>query len=233
MQNFVSIMGENAFAIIIAVMGFFGCFSFGLAGKGMSVLYNETLVMTSSNHPFIKQIKLRRENGMRINTSIHNTYIFVLKNMERYKYLNLSIDEYVKTAWLIRLICVMLGLISGIIKENMWYTAYGCVCAIAVSCVGSIEDVEQKKQRVVVNIVDYFDNVLTADRVSGEAARCGMDDDDRAEKIMEDEVSPSDSYAYKADGKEQPYMNDYGEKPTVISDEQRKLIEDVLREYLA
>ena len=30
MQNFVSIMGENAFAIIIAVMGFFGCFSFGL-----------------------------------------------------------------------------------------------------------------------------------------------------------------------------------------------------------
>lgn len=50
---------------------------------------------------------------------------------------------------------------------------------------------------------------------------------------MEDEVSPSDSYAYKADGKEQPYMNDYGEKPTVISDEQRKLIEDVLREYLA
>lgn len=64
MQNFVSIMGENAFAIIIAVMGFFGCFSFGLAGKGMSVLYNETLVMTSSNHPFIKQIKLRRENGM-------------------------------------------------------------------------------------------------------------------------------------------------------------------------
>ena len=120
MQNFVSIMGENAFAIIIAVMGFFGCFSFGLAGKGMSVLYNETLVMTSSNHPFIKQIKLRRENGMRINTSIHNTYIFVLKNMERYKYLNLSIDEYVKTAWLIRLICVMLGLISGIIKENMW-----------------------------------------------------------------------------------------------------------------
>ena len=60
-----------------------------------------------------------------------------------------------------------------------------------------------------------------------------MDDDDRAEKIMEDGVSPSDSYAYKADGKEQPYMNDYGEKPPVISDEQRKLIEDVLREYLA
>ena len=90
MQNFLSLMAENTFAIIIAVMGFFGCLAYGIAGKGMSVLYNESLSMTASNHPFIRQLKLRRENGMRINTSIHNTQAFVLKNMERYRYLNLS-----------------------------------------------------------------------------------------------------------------------------------------------
>ena len=160
MQNFLSLMAENTFAIIIAVMGFFGCLAYGIAGKGMSVLYNESLSMTASSHPFIRQLKLRRENGMRINTSIHNTQAFVLKNMERYRYLNLSIDEYVKTAWLIQLICIMLGLMSGIIKQNMWYTAYGCVCAVAVACVGKIEDIEKKESRIVVNIVDYFDNVL-------------------------------------------------------------------------
>ncbi len=232
MQNFTAIMGENIFAIIIAFMGFFGCLSFGLAGKGMTVLYNETLSMTSSNHPFIKQIKLRRENGMRINTNVHNTYVFVLKNMERYKYLNLSINDYIKTAWLIQLICVMLGLISGIIKENMWYTAYGCVCAIAVACVGRIEDVELKQQQVVVNIVDYFDNVLTDDRVSGEddAQQEAENDNNGEEMIDAMDKNVAGAYAYKT-GAQRPHAAGTGN--ITISDEQRKLIEDVLKEYLA
>jgi len=71
MQNFLSLMAENTFAIIIAVMGFFGCLAYGIAGKGMSVLYNESLSMTASSHPFIRQLKLRRENGMRINTEAY------------------------------------------------------------------------------------------------------------------------------------------------------------------
>ena len=50
MQNFLSLMAENTFAIIIAVMGFFGCLAYGIAGKGMSVLYNESLSMTASSH---------------------------------------------------------------------------------------------------------------------------------------------------------------------------------------
>lgn len=84
--------------------------------------------------------------------------------MERYRYLNLSIDEYVKTAWLIQLICIMLGLMSGIIKQNMWYTAYGCVCAVAVACVGKIEDIEKGKPDSGKHC-RLFDNVLSNDRV--------------------------------------------------------------------
>lgn len=225
-------MQENAFAVIIAVMGMFGCLSFGLAGKGMTVLYNESMSMTTSSHPFIKQIKLRRENGMRINSSIHNTYIFVLKNMEKYKYLNLSISEYVKTAWLIQLICVMLGLISGIIKGNIWYTAYGCVCAIAVACVGRIENIDKREQQTVVNIVDYFDNVLTNDRVSGETQRQDIGEDETDKKAADRNVNadvengliPGDMRLAKQDT---PVMKG------TISDEQRRLIEEVLREYLA
>lgn len=232
MQNFIAVMQENAFAVIIAVMGMFGCLSFGLAGKGMTVLYNESMSMTTSSHPFIKQIKLRRENGMRINSSIHNTYIFVLKNMEKYKYLNLSISEYVKTAWLIQLICVMLGLISGIIKGNIWYTAYGCVCAIAVACVGRIENIDKREQQTVVNIVDYFDNVLTNDRVSGETQRQDIGEDETDKKAADRNVNadvengliPGDMRLAKQDT---PVMKG------TISDEQRRLIEEVLREYLA
>lgn len=216
MQNLMSIIVENAFAILIAVTGFFGCLAFSLAGKGLTVLYNETTSMTASNHPFIKQIKLRRENGMRINTSIHNTYVFVLKSMERYKYLNLTVRDYIKTAWLIQLICVMIGLIGGVIKGNVWYTAYGCVCAIAVACVGRIEDVDRKEQQIVVNIVDYFDNVLAVDKKSVETEQQDIFDIDKEEAEL-----------HTAERQEP----DKG--AAVISEEQRRLIEEVLREYLA
>lgn len=227
-------MQENAFAVIIAVMGLFGCLSFGLAGKGMTVLYNESMSMTTSSHPFIKQIKLRRENGMRINNSIHNTYIFVLKNMEKYKYLNLSISEYVKTAWLIQLICVMLGLISGIIKENIWYTAYGCVCAIAVACVGRIEDIERREQQTVVNIVDYFDNVLTNDRVSGETQRQDtVDAEDETDRRAADRSGNADVHSGLIPGEVRLAKQETPVTTGTISDEQRRLIEEVLREYLA
>lgn len=227
-------MQENAFAVIIAVMGLFGCLSFGLAGKGMTVLYNESMSMTTSSHPFIKQIKLRRENGMRINSSIHNTYIFVLKNMEKYKYLNLAISEYVKTAWLIQLICVMLGLISGIIKENIWYTAYGCVCAIAVACVGRIEDIERREQQTVVNIVDYFDNVLTNDRVSGEAQRQDtVDAEDETDRKAADRSGNADMDNRLIPGEVRTAKQETPVVTGTISDEQRRLIEEVLREYLA
>lgn len=221
MQNFTVNVGENAFVILIALTGLFGCLAFSLAGKGLSILYNETISMTASTHPFIKQIKLRRENGMRINMNIHNTYAFVLKSMDKYKYLNLTVRDYMKVAWLIQLVCVMLGLVGGVIKANVWYTAYGCVCAVAVSCVGRIEDVERKEQQVVVNMVDYFDNMLGQDRKKSVMPHEEMRDEKTAQEIKPQEKQNVEPIPVSR----QTMM--------AINEEQRKLIEEVLREYLA
>lgn len=219
MQNFIINIGQNAFVILIALTGLFGCLAFSLAGKGLSILYNETISMTASTHPFVKQIKLRRENGMRVNMNIHNTYAFVLKSLDKYKYLNLSVREYMKVAWLIQLVCVMLGLVGGVINANVWYTAYGCVCAVAVSCVGRIEDVERREQQIVINMVDYFDNVLSHDRKNGESPR---------EEVCD--VKPAQEVRTQAS---RPPVHEAEQTITAINEEQRKLIEEVLREYLA
>lgn len=56
MQNFTVNVGENAFVILIALTGLFGCLAFSLAGKGLSILYNETISMTASTHPFINRL---------------------------------------------------------------------------------------------------------------------------------------------------------------------------------
>lgn len=158
---------------------------------------------------------------MRINMNIHNTYAFVLKSMDKYKYLNLTVRDYMKVAWLIQLVCVMLGLVGGVIKANVWYTAYGCVCAVAVSCVGRIEDVERKEQQVVVNMVDYFDNMLGQDRKKSVMQLEEMRDEKTAQEIKPQEQQNVEPISVPR----QTMM--------AINEEQRKLIEEVLREYLA
>lgn len=216
MQEFIEIIEQNAFIILIAVTGLIGCIAFNMAGKGITLLCKETASMTTSTHPFIKQIKLRRENGMRINVNISNTYAFVQKNMERYKYMNLSIRDYLKMAWLVQLLCVMLGLVGGVVNGNVWYTAYGCVCSIAISCVGRIEDVERKEQQVVINIVDYFDNILTFDK---KVVETEPKEDYNKNDMREDTASGTQKVS-------EP-------QTAAISEEQRQLIEEVLKEYLA
>ena len=153
--------------------------------------------------------------------NIHNTYAFVLKSMDKYKYLNLTVRDYMKVAWLIQLVCVMLGLVGGVIKANVWYTAYGCVCAVAVSCVGRIEDVERKEQQVVVNMVDYFDNMLGQDRKKSVMQHEEMRDEKTAQEIKPQEQQNVEPIPVSR----QTMMG--------INEEQRKLIEEVLREYLA
>ena len=81
MQEYLQLMEENVFVMVIAIIGIMGCAAYSLAGKGLNILYEESLSMTSTNNPFIKQLKLRRENGMRINVNISNTYAFIAKNI--------------------------------------------------------------------------------------------------------------------------------------------------------
>lgn len=221
MNEILEFVRENAFAIIIAFTGMLGCIVFNIAGKGLEGLYEESCSMNTTANPFLKQLKLRRENGMRINVSIHNSYAFVVKSMDKYRYLNMTIRDYVKMAWLIRLVCVMLGLVAGIINGNVWYTAYGCVCAIAVSCVGNIEDIDRKEIQIIVNIVDYFDNISAQDRRQAES---DFKADIGAEEVKRNKQEMPVNAAALEEGKADMAL---------INEEQRRLIEEVLKEYLA
>lgn len=212
MQMMFEIIQENAFVIFMGAIGMFGCFLFGVAGRGLERLCAESCQMTSTNEPFIRQLKLRRENGMRINVSVHNTEAFVLKNMEKYKYLNMSVKDYLRAACLVQLVCIMLGLAGGVINENVWYTIYGFVCAAAISLVGKIEDLEGRERQIVVNMVDYFDNVLSFDKKVVET-----EGNEVYNKSEEDSLKQQKQSAYV---------------PPAMSEEDKRLVDEVLKEYL-
>lgn len=227
MQEYLQLMEENVFVMVIAIIGIMGCTAYSLAGKGINILYEESLLMTSTNNPFIKQLKLRRENGMRINVNISNTYAFIAKNMDKYKYLNMSIRDYVKMAWLVQLLCIMIGLIGGILRMNMWFVLYGIICAMAVNCVGKIEDVDRKEAQVIINMVDYFDNILAMDKkmVESQGDQAYNVDNASREADLQERIPAARPQTVA------PAISFAGEMNT-MSLEQKKLVEEVLREYL-
>ena len=107
---------------------------------------------------------------------------------------------------------------------------------MAVACVGKIEDIEKKESRIVVNIVDYFDNVLSNDRVSvGEMhGEPNVEPDNENVGIKNNGIEYEASRGMKNRKISQEYNKETACNSDIkISDEQIKLIEDVLREYLA
>ena len=90
------------------------------------------------------------------------------------------------------------------------------MCAIAISCVGRIEDVERKEQQVVINIVDYFDDILTFDK-----------------KVVETETKEDYNKSNMREGNASRIQKVSEPQIAAISEEQRQLIEEVLKEYLA
>lgn len=227
MDYIIETIKQNGFVIFIALTGVFGCLTLSLAARGLNKLYVESLMMTTTANAFLKQLKLRRENGMRINSSIHNTYAFVCKNMDKYKYLNMTIRDYIKMAWFIQLLCVMFGLVAGLINQNVWFTAYGCVCAIAVSCVSKMEDLSYKQQQIAMNIVDYFDNIVTAD------IKVLDEDDAKDSKNQEDDANNCANENMNSEQRTAQQAGDENVQGVIIDADKRKLIEEVLKEYLA
>ena len=195
MQEYLQLMEENVFVMVIAIIGIMGCAAYILAGKGIS-----------------------------------NTYAFIAKNMDKYKFLNMSIRDYVKMAWLVQLLCIMIGLIGGILRMNMWFVLYGIICAMAVNCVGKIEDVERKEAQVIINMVDYFDNILAMDKKMVESQGEQAYNVGNVSKEMDlQEVKEKIPAARVQAGA--PAISFAGEMST-MSLEQKKLVEEVLREYL-
>ena len=163
MNDYLYFLQENVFIWVIAVIGTMGCLAYSLAGKGLTLLHKETEKMTASNNSFIRQLKLRRENGMRINVNITNTEAFIVKNMDKYRYMGMRVHNYVRVGDFTAFLCLMLGFVAGIINDSLWYVMYAGVCTMAVKTVDRLENIPRKEYIVRMNMVDYFDNILTMD----------------------------------------------------------------------
>ena len=169
--------------LIIATAFLMGICADGILSGNLKELIDDTEEMETTDNTFLKQMKLRYKNCLRIGHEINNTEAFAGKYMDKYRSHGISFQVYEKIASVCSGICVIGGL-AGAFMERKYMMEFLMMGFIAMYIINGYYAVTEEKN-------DYSS---TSDNV--------------AEKTMEK-------------------LNN-----RVYTDEERRIIDDILREYL-
>ena len=169
-------------------------------------LLEESERFEETNDSFFKQMKLRYENCVKIGREINNTEAFATKYLEKYKHKGMSLYAYEKLSGIMAGLCIVCGVCGALVDKNfaMEYLLCGFLAMYILSGSLRLLDIADKKKRITLNIVDYFENRFYP-TMSVEA-----------ESAVSDDVG-----SFKS-----------SEKADTVTIDERKLIDEILREYL-
>ena len=169
-------------------------------------LLEETESFEETTESFFKQMKLRYENCIKIGREINNTEAFVTKYLEKYKHKGMSLYGYEKLSGIMSGLCVVCGVCGALVDKNyaMEYLLCGFLAMYILSGTLRLLDIADKKKRITLNIVDYFENRFYPT------------------KSVEAESAASEDFSAKKTA----------ECENTVTLDERKLIDEILREYL-
>lgn len=169
-------------------------------------LLEETESFEETTESFFKQMKLRYENCIKIGREINNTEAFVTKYLDKYKHKGMSLYGYEKLSGIMSGLCVVCGVCGALVDKNyaMEYLLCGFLAMYILSGTLRLLDIADKKKRITLNIVDYFENRFYPT------------------KSVEVESAVSEDFSAKKTA----------ECENTVTLDERKLIDEILREYL-
>ena len=194
--------------LIIATAFLMGICADGILSGNLKELIDDTEEMETTDNTFLKQMKLRYKNCLRIGHEINNTEAFAGKYMDKYRSHGMSFQVYEKIASVCSGICVIGGLAGAFMERKymMEFFMMGFIAMYIINGLKKMIDVRSKRRQITRNIVDFFENRYYA--VTEEKNDYSSTSDNAAEKTMEK-------------------LNN-----RVYTDEERRIIDDILREYL-
>lgn len=194
--------------LIIATAFLMGICADGILSGNLKELIDDTEEMETTDNTFLKQMKLRYKNCLRIGHEINNTEAFAGKYMDKYRSHGISFQVYEKIASVCSGICVIGGLAGAFMERKymMEFLMMGFIAMYIINGLKKMIDVRSKRRQITRNIVDFFENRYYA-----------------VTEGKNDYSSTSDNVAEKTMEK----LNN-----RVYTDEERRIIDDILREYL-
>ena len=171
--------------LIIATAFLMGICADGILSGNLKELIDDTEEMETTDNTFLKQMKLRYKNCLRIGHEINNTEAFAGKYMDKYRSHGISFQVYEKIASVCSGICVIGGLAGAFMERKymMEFLMMGFIAMYIINGLKKMIDVRSKRRQITRNIVDFFENRYYA--VTEEKNDYSSTSDNVAEKTME------------------------------------------------
>ena len=175
--------------------------------ESMNVLCQNAGQIEHTGNTFFKQMKLKYENCIKMGHEINNTEAFAGKYLEKYKWHGIYIRSLEKFSAYSAGLCVVFAVCGALLERErvMEYLLIGFLAMYIVAGSRKIIDVPAKKQKVTTDIVDYFENRYFA--VTNEQTE---KDNNSGAEVKTLSKAPQNEF----------------------SAEEKKLIDEILREYL-
>ena len=146
--------------LIIATAFLMGICADGILSGNLKELIDDTEEMETTDNTFLKQMKLRYKNCLRIGHEINNTEAFAGKYMDKYRSHGISFQVYEKIASVCSGICVIGGLAGAFMERKymMEFLMMGFIAMYIINGLKKMIDVRSKRRQITRNIVDFFEN---------------------------------------------------------------------------
>lgn len=189
----------------------------GILRNSVNELTREAEEIDHTNFTFFKQMKLKYENYLKMGHEINNIEAFTGKYLDKYKTHGIRLHSFEKASACAAGLCIIFGVCGALLDKSnaMEYLLAGFLAMYVVAGSRQLIDIPAKKKRITVNLVDYFENRFSAATL--ETAR--------PERVKKSIIHDRE--------KEVEFPENPNENVKVeFSDEEKKLIDEILREYL-
>lgn len=173
----------------------------------VNVLEKEAEEIDSTGFGFFKQMKLKYENYAKMGYEINNTTAFAEKYLDKYKVYGVKLASFEKISSFASGLCVVCGICGALIDRahTIEYVLVGFLAMYIISGTRHMIDIPGKRKKITVNLVDYFENRYAA---------AGLEPERNPVRRTQSAAQTEENVSRE------------------VSAEEKKLIDEILREYL-
>ena len=176
--------------------------------SGVNELTSNAENMETADNGFFRQMKLKYENTIKNGREINNMEAFAEKFLQKYRLRGFKLSSFEKGSSFAAGMCMIFGIAGAMMDKShvVEYVLVGFLAMYVIVGTRKMIDVQGKTKTVVVDIVDYFENRFYA------AAK---------EDVVKEPEKPAEKVEKKA-----------CEPEVRFTKEEKKIIDEILREYL-
>lgn len=226
---FKMLLDNNVLIYTMAALGIIGVLTSLISSFLYKRLLKASSDMGNSDHKLMKSMCLRFETCYKLKIGVHNVDSFVDKYVYRHKFCGILLYTWERICGQAITLCLAITIIFTFLgyhyncgKDIIIYTlGLGISVSTLLTAIQVMFDINKKKTILTANIKDYLENYLQA-------------------KLENEYMSPEEMEEYRRayfEKSEQKEMEEEPEEKTPVmaatDAEKERVLEEVLREYLA